>query len=182
MIYNNQSLINLSKDILYLIGSVLGVIGFFRTLKKRDYCSLNYKTDFGNEVEPYLICLKGDIYNLSITNGDRAVFVLKYPSSVIPAFENRKDTPAGSIDRAAFYPILKEQEFIIIDNKDFKMKKMHFHYEDKYSNKYKQTFSFDETEVGNNDRIKRVNRSCYILTKRKYRFLYIWFPLINRVN
>ena len=180
MVNDGQQVINLSKDILYLIGSVLGIIGFIRTLKKVDYCSLNYKTDFGNEAEPYLICLKGDMYNLSITNKERAVFVKKYQSNVIPAYENRKIVLTSEIDRSAFFPILKEGEFIVIDNNDFKMDKLYFHYEDKFDNKYKQVFLFDKNEIGNNDRIKRVNRSFYILTKRKFWFLYLWFPLLNK--
>jgi hypothetical protein len=180
MVNDEQQVINLSKDILYLIGSVLGIIGFIRTLKKEDYCSLSYKTDFGNEVEPYLICLKGDMYNLSVSNSERAVFVKKYKATVIPAYESRKSVSGSDIDRAAFFPILKEQEFIVIDNNDLKMKKMYFHYEDKFSNKYKQTFSFDERDIGNNDRIKRINHSHYILSKRKFRFLYIWFPITSK--
>ena len=176
---DQQQLINLYKDILYLIGSVLGIIGFIRTLKKVDYSCLNYKTDFGNEVEPYLICLKGDLYNLNITTSERAVFVRKYPADIIPAHEQRKNVPAANIERSAFFPIMKEREFVVIDNNDFKMGKLYFHYEDRYSNKYKQIFTFDQTEVGNDERIKRVNRSCYKLTKRKFRFLRIWLPSLK---
>jgi hypothetical protein len=177
----NQQLINLSKDILYLVGSVLGIIGFIRTLKKRDYVSLNYKTDFGNEVEPYVMCLKGDMYNLSISTTDRAVMVQKYPSTASPSFENRKKCFNKYDRRSSFYPIVKEMEFLVIDNKDFEMGKLHFKYEDKYSNHYRQGFTFDNNEIGALDRIKRTSRSCYRLTKRRHRFLYIWFPLVRSI-
>lgn len=175
-----QIIINLSKDILYLIGSVLGIIGFIRTLKKREYCGLNYKTDFGNEVEPYLICLRADMYNLSISNSERAVFVLKYPSNSLPTYEAIKNQASNITVKASFFPILKEGEFLVIDNRNFKMGKIQFNYEDKFQNQYKQQFSFDESEIGSADRIKRANRSCYTLTKRKYRFLYIWLPLFSK--
>lgn len=180
MIDNNQQLITFSKDILYLIGSVLGIIGFIRTLKKRDYCSLNYKTDFGNEVEPYLLCLRADMYNLSVSNSQRAIMVEKFSGKTIPAYDSRKDIPATQIERAAFFPIVKEQDFLLIDNHKLEMEPLVFCYEDKYNNKYKQVFSFDKSEIGNEDRIKKVSRSCYNLTKRRYRFMYIWFPLFTK--
>jgi len=180
MIDNQQQLINLSKDILYLVGSILGIIGFIRTFKKREYCSFNYKTDFGNEVEPYLICLRSNMYNLKVSNSKRAVFVVKYPSTAIASFENRKTVLTSTLERASFFPLFKEEEFLVIDNNDFKMDVLYFEYEDKYQNKYKQQFSFDSTEIGNNERIKRTNRSCYLLSKRQYRFMFIWLPLFKR--
>ncbi|HTN19705.1 MAG TPA: hypothetical protein VL125_04485 [Pelobium sp.] len=176
----DQQTINLSKDILYLIGSILGIIGFIRTFKKRDYCVLNYRTDFGNEVEPYLICLKSDMYNLKVSNTERAVIVSKYPSSILPTYDGRLDLPKKLLVEASFFPLFKESEFLVLDNRNFKIGKLIFTYEDKYENKYKQEFSFDESEIGNHDRIKRTNRSCYILTKRRSRFLYMWFPLFNK--
>ncbi|WDF78817.1 hypothetical protein PQ469_02195 [Mucilaginibacter sp. KACC 22773] len=72
-----SSFINIAKDILYLIGSILGIIGFFRTIKKRENSGFNYRTDFGNEVEPFVICIRGNIYNLEVTNKDRSVMVQK---------------------------------------------------------------------------------------------------------
>lgn len=173
---NNQDLISFYKDILYLIGSVLGIVGFIRTLKKVDHCCLNYRTDFGNEVEPYLICLKSNMYNLLVTSKERAVFVHKYPSHIPPLHGHRQTVPTGTTERSTFFPVLKEQEFIVVDNNDFKMGRLYFYYEDRYSNKFRQEFTFDQTEVGNTERIKRANRSCYRLTKRKIRFLGMWFP------
>jgi hypothetical protein len=172
---DHQVLINLYKDILYLIGSVLGIIGFIRTLKKIDYCELNYRTDFGNEVEPYLVCLKGNIYNLQISNAERAIFVQKYPADIPPLHEHRTKT-AGKMERSSFFPILKEQEFILVDNHDLNMKDLYLTYEDKYRNYYRQVFRFDKSELGNNDRIKRTNRSCYILKKRRLKVLGLWLP------
>jgi hypothetical protein len=120
MTKNSQDLINVYKDILYLIGSVLGIIGFVRTLKKIDYCTFNYRTDFGNEVEPYLVCLKGNIYNLQISNKERAVFVQKYPANIPPVHEHRTKLPA-TVERSSFFPIVKEQEFIVVDNNTLSM-------------------------------------------------------------
>lgn len=175
MTKNSQELIDLYKDILYLIGSVLGIIGFIRTLKKVDHCTFNYKTDFGNEVEPYLICLKGDIYNLQVSNKERAVFVKKYPANIPPLHEHRTKLPT-SPEHSSFFPIVKEQEFILIDNNNLSMDDHYLFYEDKYSNHYRQIFRFDKTEIGNKERIKRANRSCYILERRKLKFLGIWIP------
>jgi hypothetical protein len=171
----NQDIINLYKDLLYLVGSILGIIGFIRTLKKIDYCTLNYRTDFGNEVEPYLVCIKGTLYNLQISNKHRAVFVHKYPSNIPPLYEHRTKMPAA-IERSSFFPVVKEQEFILIDNNDLKMNDLYISFEDKYSNRYRQIFRFDGTETSNNERIKRTNRSCYSLEKRKLRILWIWIP------
>jgi hypothetical protein len=171
----SQDLINIYKDILYLIGSVLGIIGFVRTLKKIDYCTFNYRTDFGNEVEPYLICLKGNIYNLQVSNKQRAVFVHKYPASIPPLHEHRTKLPA-IVEHSSFFPILKEQEFILVENHKLDMENLLLHYEDKYSNRYRQVLRFDKAEIGNDERIKRTNRSCYVLSKRKLRFLGLWIP------
>lgn len=171
----SQEQINLYKDILYLIGSVLGIIGFIRTLKKIDYCTFSYRTDFGNEVEPYLVCLKGTIYNLQINNKERAVSVRKYPSNIPPLHEHRTKLPA-TVEHSSFFPIVKEQEFILVDNNSLSMGDLYFYYEDKYSNRYRQMLRFDRSEIGNNERIKRTNRSCYILRKRKLKILRMWIP------
>ena len=174
---NAQQFINQSKDILYLIGSVLGIIGFIRTLKKREYCSLSFKTDYGNEVEPYLLCLRGTIYNLSISDDKGSVIVNKYPSGSIPSFHSRSEIGKAVLEEASFFPVLKEFDFFVVQNKKLKTIKLEFIYEDKYRNVYKQQFWFDPDEIGNMDRIQRKNRSCYHITRRKYRFMYIWFPL-----
>lgn len=175
MANNTQLLINLYKDILYLIGSILGIIGFIRTLKKIDYCEFNYRTDFGNEVEPYLVCLKGNIYNLQVSNSDRAVFVQKYPADVPPLHEHRTKI-AAKAERSSFFPIIKEQEFILVENHQLNMKDLLLTYEDKYRNRYRQIFRFDQSEVGSADRIKRTNRSCYILKRRRLKVLGCWLP------
>jgi len=175
----NNNLINISKDILYLIGSVLGMIGFFRTIKKREYSGFNYRTDFGNEVEPFLICLRGNIYNLAISNHERSVMVQKYTSDVIPNFDALKTNRSVS-ERSAFYPVVKEGEFLKIDNNSRDLKDLKLEYEDRFQNHYYQVFSFDKNEIGNLERIKRTNRSCYKLTARKYRFLHIWLPLTSK--
>ena len=172
---SNLELINFYKDILYLIGSILGIIGFIRTLKKIDNCSFSYRTDFGNEVEPYVVCLKGSIYNLQVSNAERAVFVQKYPATIPPLHEHRTKMPA-TVERSSFFPILKEQEFILIDNNRLEMTDIYLFYEDKFSNKYRQILRFDKSEIGNSERIKRTNRSCYILEKRRLYFLGLWIP------
>ena len=173
----SNTFISTSKDVLYLIGSVLGIVGFVRTFKKRDNSGFNYRTDFGNEVEPFLVCLRGNIYNLEVSNKDRSVMVQKYSSDIIPNYDvikNSKSVP----ERSAFYTIIKEGEFLKVENHDLKMKDIYLRYEDSFQNHYYQKFSFDQKEIGNTDRIKRTNRSCYKLTKRKYRVCYIWFPLL----
>lgn len=73
-----------------------------------------------------------------------------------------KDLSSSTVERGAFFPILKEKEFIVVDNSDFKMGKLIFKYEDKFNNHYKQIFEFDKSEIGNSERIMRVSRSCYI--------------------
>jgi hypothetical protein len=80
------------------------------------------------------------------------------------------------VERSSFFPIVKEQEFILVENNNLAMEDLLLHYEDKYGNRYRQVFRFDKTEIGNDERIKRTNRSCYILGKRKLRFLGLWIP------
>ena len=167
------------KDILYIIGSILGIIGFFRTLKKRDKCEFSYRTVLGDEVTPYLVVTKGDILNLEITTEQESVFAYKYPPNTNISQIKYGKMKSELIDESSFFPILKETEFISIPNENQKMPLIFLQFEDRYHNNYYQKFSFNFDDVRNGNRQKHNSKSCYILSNRYWRFLWIWFPKIR---
>lgn len=170
-----MSLIADLKDVLYITGSVFGIIGFIRTIAKREKSELNYKTELGNEVRPFLVCIRGDIYNLNISGSDASHEVQKLPIGFNISHYKYKKFDESIIDESCFFPVIKEGEILCVLNDKLKMPKIRLEYEDKYHNKYYQTFEFNDADIGNNDRIKRQSRSCYILSKRRIRFIWMWW-------
>lgn len=163
------------KDIFYFAGSVSGIISFILTIKKREKCEFNYRTEFGNEIQPFLVCIKGDIFNLNIHNEKESIFVHKYPSQTNLSRIKYKDFDDSLIDKSSYFPVLKEGEILSLNNEDLKMLRIYLKYEDQYRNRYSQTFEFHNPDIRDNDRSMRKSRSCYVLSKRKFRFLWIWF-------
>lgn len=170
----------LAKDIFYLIGSILGILGFIRTLKKWDKCEFTYRTEFGDEVKPFLVCIRGDIFNLEIREDEshKSIIALKFPSNTILSRVKYKEVDEKIIDKSSFFPILKETEVLCIPNDNLKMPRVLFSYEDKYHNKYRQTFEFDRTVIGSEERLKSKSRSCYKLSGRRFKFIWFWIPSI----
>lgn len=167
------------KDILYLIGSILGIIGFIRTLKKRDYCQFTYRTEFGDEVNPFLICIKGDIFNPEISDKDKSQYVVKLPKEFQFSKYKFNQKIANAYDESAFFPLLKEGDALLLQNEGLCMQKIYLKYQDRYHNNYYQAFEFMKTEVRNDERLKRKSRSCYKLSDRYWKILKIWFPQLH---
>jgi hypothetical protein len=163
------------KDWLYLLGSILGIIGFIRTLQKRDKCMFNYRTEFGDEVHPFLVCIRGEIYNLEISSSKESFEALKLPIKTNLSRFKYKELNEKEIDTSSFFPIIKETEIICIPNEKLNLPLIYLKYEDIYQNRYFQTFSFDNSEVGNLERVRRKSRSCYKISRRHFKFLWIWF-------
>lgn len=170
------------KDILYLIGSVLGIVGFFRTLKRRDLCEFNYRTEFGDEVRPFLVCIRGDIFNLELTGNSKSIIAKKYPPGTLLSKVKYQQVKYEDIDESAFFAILREGEVLGLNNEKFSLPKVILKFEDQYHNKYYQTFEFNEDEIDDEERMKRKYRSCYKISKRHWKFLWIWFPWFNKLK
>lgn len=167
------------KDIFYLIGSVLGIAGFFMVLKKRTRCELNYRTELGDEVNPFLTAIRGDIFNLEISDVNESFEVEKLPANTNLSRVKYKEIDEKQIDATCFFPIFREGETFRISNPEMEMPKLKFSYEDKFHNKYYQTFEFEKSHIKREERIKRKSRSCYNLSNRYWRFLWRWFPKIR---
>lgn len=173
--------IELYKDILYLIGSILGIIGFFRTLKKSDLSEFNYRTEEGDEEKPFLVCIRGDIFNLTLTDNSESIIAMKYHKDTILSKVKYQEVDFTIIDQAAFFPIIREGDILRLKNENLDLPKVYLRFEDKYHNKYYQTFEFYREDI-KNDRASRKSRSCYKLSKRHWRFLWIWFPWFNKMT
>lgn len=167
------------KDLLYLVGSILGIVGFIRTLKRRDKCEFNYRTELGDEVKPFIICIRGEIFNLEITDKSQSVFALKYPQGTNLSQVKYKKIDSDTIDRSSYFPIIREGEVISIPNDNLDMPRIFLQYEDKFHNRYYQTFEFNTKDIHRDERKKRKSRSCYLLSRRYFRFLWVWFPQIK---
>jgi hypothetical protein len=165
------------KNIFYLVGSVLGIIGFIRTIIKREKCELNYKTELGDEVHPFLVCIRGDIYNLDIASSEYSFEVLKLPQNFVLSRFKYNEYDKSIIEESCFFPVIKEGETLCLQNDNLDMPKLFLRYEDKYHNKYFQTIEFNKSDMGGDKRIKKLSRSCYNISKRHFRAFWIWMPI-----
>lgn len=169
------------KNILYITGSILGIIGFYRTVKKRDNTVFTYRTRYGNEVYPFLFCIRGDAYNINISNGRKSIFVFRYPGSTNFSKLQESKLGTGSNDESSFFAVISQGEALCFNNDKFDLGSIIIHYEDQYSNKYKQYFSFDKVLKDRfNEQVK--SQRYYTVSKRYRRFLWVWLPLGKNRN
>lgn len=166
--------ISLIKDYFYLIGSCLGIITFFMTIRKRDKCMFTYRTEMGNESRPMLICIRGNMYTLKISNNKSSHYAHKLPASFKFSSIRENEYEKSEFDESSFFACLREGEALLInnDNLDLCLK---LEYEDQFRNKYFQTFNLQKNQIGNPGRFKKnKSQSLYKLSKRKKRFLWVW--------
>lgn len=165
------------KDVFYLIGSCLGIITFILTIKKRDKSVFTYRTEMGNEVKPMLICIRGSMYNIRVSNAGKSVYVHKLPQGFKYSSIKRNEHSLAELDEASFFPSLKEGEALLIDNEDIELD-MKIEFEDQYRHSYYQTFRVLKNQIGNPSRFdKNKSQSLYKLSKRWRRRLWIWYKL-----
>jgi len=167
--------LGLIKDIFYLIGSCLAVITFIMTVRKRDKSMFTFRTEMGNESKPMLICIRGNMYDLKIFNNGNSYYVHKLPASFKFSSIKRNEYNQSEFDESSFYASLKEGEALLINNEKLDLS-LKIEYEDQFRNKYFQIFKLRKDQIGNPERFKKnKSQSLYRLSRRKKRFLLIWY-------
>ena len=162
------------KDIFYLIGSVLAIVAFVMTIRKRDKSMFTFRTEMGNESRPLLICVRGNMYNVNIYNNGVSYYAHRLPSSFKFSSVRRNEFDLNEYDESSFYACLQEGEALLIDNEKLNLN-LKIKYEDQFRNKYFQTFELIKSEIGNPKRLERNrSQSLYDISKRKKRLLWIW--------
>lgn len=128
------------KDVLYFMSFLIGLITFIKTFRKKEYCSLDYKTEYGDETNLYIFAIKDDLYNLKILSENQKLKAIKYTDLNISKLKHERNSKSG--DKSLYFPRIEKNDVIEIrDAKD--LGKIKFEYEDKYSNKYYQFIHFD---------------------------------------
>ena len=171
------------KNILYAVGSISGLIGFYRSFNKRAKCEFSYRTEYGNEDHPLLFCIRDNIYNLNISDEEQSVFVYKYKSDLNFSQLKKEPMEKNSSDRSSFFAVLYQGEALGINNDKLDIKPIVLHFEDEYSNEYKQYFSFKGKEKTNHsERVKFKSKSYYTLSTRYRKWLGMWLPIKKNNN
>jgi len=147
------------KDALYFISFLTALITFIKTFRKKEYCSLDYKTESGDETNLYIFGIKDDLYSLKILCENKKIEAIKYSDLNISEMKHNRNLKSG--DKSLYFPRIEKNDVIEIRNAmDFG--KIRFEYEDRYSNKYFQIIQFDfKTDKSFN------SKRYYIMTKRK---------------
>lgn len=149
------------KDIIYLLSFAIGLFTFIKTFRKKDYCSIDYKTEEGDEVNLYIFGIKDDLYNLQIVNNDPNINATKLNGINISQIKYKRADLEDSGDESLYFPFIDKNDFIEIKNAN-KLGPIQFKYQDKYSNKYSQTIEFDMTVDKSS-----ISRRYYKISKRR---------------
>jgi hypothetical protein len=155
------------KDITYFVSFLIALFTFLKTFRKKEYVSIDYKTEYGDEANLYIFAIKGIAYSVQIKNETYDILGKKYENLNISTqkFERNKNTG----DESSYFPKLGENEVIEIENA-FKKGKIEIEFRDKFDNRYSQTIEFDRKT---NEEFK--SKRYYNLSKRKV------YPLWKRI-
>jgi MFS superfamily sulfate permease-like transporter len=171
----DPKLLSTVKDIFYLIGSCLGIITFFLTIKKRDKSIFTYRTEMGNEVKPMLICIRGSMYNVKVSKAGKSTYVYKLPQDFRYSSIKRNEHKITELDESSFFPSLKEGEALLVDNEALNLD-LKVEFEDQFQHKYYQKFRIQKDQIGNPARFeKNKSQSLYRLSKRWRKRFWIWY-------
>jgi hypothetical protein len=166
------------KDIFYLVGSLLGIITFILTVRKRDRSKLTFRTEMGNESCPMLFCIKGDIFNVRLRKDQKSQISYRLPSTFKFSSIRTNDYSKHEFDDSSFFPIIKEGEALLLINEienDHANIKVKIEFEDQFGNLYYQLFTLLNSDIGNPKRFtKNRSQSLYRMSKRYKRFLWVW--------
>lgn len=147
------------KDVIYFISFLTALITFVKTFRKKEYCSLDYKTEPGDETNLYIFGIKDDLYSLRILSKNEKLVAIKYTDLNISEMKHTRNSKSG--DKSLYFPRIEKNDVIEIRNA-MNFGNIKFEYEDKYSNEYFQYIHFDfETDKSFN------SKRYYKMTKRK---------------
>ena len=123
------------KDITYFVSFLIALFTFLKTFRKKEYVSIDYKTEYGDEANLYVFAIKGIAYSVQIKNETYDILGKKYENLNISTqkFERNKNTG----DESSYFPKLGENEVIEIENA---FKKSAFTSKEKYA-KFSEGFS-----------------------------------------
>ena len=102
------------KDITYFVSFLIALFTFLKTFRKKEYVSIDYKTEYGDEANLYIFAIKGIAYSVQIKNETYDILGKKYENLNISTqkFERNKNTG----DESSYFPKLGENEVIEIEN------------------------------------------------------------------
>jgi len=132
------------EDTIYLLSFIIGLITFIKTFRKKDYCSIDFKTEEGDEVNLYIFGIKDNLYNLQILNDKPNINATKLTGVNISQIKYKRADFKDKGDESLYFPSIERNDVIEIKNAN-ELGLIKFKYQDKYSNKYSQTIEFDIT-------------------------------------
>lgn len=149
------------KDTIYLLSFIIGLLTFVKTFRKKNYCSIDFKTEEGDEVYLYIFGIKDNLYNLQIFNDNPNINATKLKGVNISQIKYKRAEFKEKGDESLYFPFIDKDDVIEIKNAN-ELGLIKFEYQDKYSNKYSQTIEFDITADKNFN-----SRRYYKISKRK---------------